>query len=168
MFSQFFGHSFFGHNSGDYYLSNGSDKSWFWCFFEKKNILAGKWAWLPRWCQRVWGLKTQPKSWPTEWNFWVNRYLSQKSVSQFLKSFIIWRGNCQKRSWNPQCLHLEMNRTWVGLIKFRQIFPGLRTFDRINGSKNSPYFPKNIGIFTCHYIPEYGNFFLHKCFLYYI
>ena len=27
---------------------------------------------LPPWRQRVWGLKTGPKSWPTGWTFWVN------------------------------------------------------------------------------------------------
>ena len=37
--------------------------------------MAGKWAWPPRSPPMVWGLQTQPKSWPTEWNFWANRYL---------------------------------------------------------------------------------------------
>ena len=51
-------------NSGDYNLSIGDDISWFWCVLPIF-ALAGKQAWPPRWRQRVWGLKTRPKSWPT-------------------------------------------------------------------------------------------------------
>ena len=38
-------------------------------------FLAGKWAWPPRQCPRVWGLKTRPKSLPTLGSFWVTWYL---------------------------------------------------------------------------------------------
>ena len=58
-----------------YYLSICDKKSLLWWFFEKILFLAGKWAWQPRRPQRVWGLSTRSKSWPTGWTFWVNRYL---------------------------------------------------------------------------------------------
>ena len=30
----------------------------------------------------VWGLKTRPESWPTEWTFWANRYLEIMFLNQ--------------------------------------------------------------------------------------
>ena len=37
--------------------------------------LAEKWAWPPRRRLGVWGLKTQPKIWPTLGSFWITCYL---------------------------------------------------------------------------------------------
>ena len=37
-------------------------------------FLAVKWTWAPR------DLKTQPKSWPSGWTFWVNRYLENMAL----------------------------------------------------------------------------------------
>ena len=49
----------------------------------------------PRWRQRVWGLKTQPKSWPTWWNFWVNHYL--KTMSSKFRAWTPLELRAQKR-----------------------------------------------------------------------
>ena len=38
-------------------------------------LLAGKWVWPPCASLMIWGLQTQPKSWPTGWTFWANHYL---------------------------------------------------------------------------------------------
>ena len=63
----------------DHYLSIGYEKSKLRCLFFSFDffgpLLVGKWAWQPRAPLMVWGLQTQPKSWPTGWTFWANRYL---------------------------------------------------------------------------------------------
>ena len=41
----------------------------FWATF------GGKMGWPPHAPLMFWGLQTRPKSWPTWWTFWVNRYL---------------------------------------------------------------------------------------------
>ena len=53
-------------------------------------FLARRWAWPTRWRQRIWGLKTRPKSWPIGWTFVVNRYLKKrfKKVLQELNTVI--------------------------------------------------------------------------------
>ena len=88
-----FGHTFFGHNSA---ISGPSGPKF---FMGVKNIIiyrlvmrnlsyntqfsflifwatfGGKMGWPSRAPLMVWGLQTQPKSWPTRWTFWANRYL---------------------------------------------------------------------------------------------
>ena len=56
-------------------------------------FLAKKWAWPPRWRLRVWGLKTQRKTWHTGWTFWVNGYLEI-----MFSKFLAWTPlpNCKK------------------------------------------------------------------------
>ena len=56
-------------------------------FLEKIIFFARKLAWPLRWCRKVWGLKTRPKSWPTRWTFWVNRYIISKTCFQKYKMF---------------------------------------------------------------------------------
>ena len=81
IFRENFGVPNFYGSSGDYYLSNGFEKSKSWCigghayFLFFGPLLAGKLAWPPRAPLMVWGFQTRPKSWPTGWIFWDNHYL---------------------------------------------------------------------------------------------
>ena len=50
-------------------------------YFQILIFWAGRWAWSSHRPIRVWGLKTQPKRWPTGRTFWVNCYLE----NMFLK-----------------------------------------------------------------------------------
>ena len=100
-----FGYTFFGHNSVIFgqagwifllELRRLLSVDWRWeimiliVSFEKKSYFCwGKWALPRRWCQRVWGLKTQPKSWPT-------------ALGGLLGSTIISKRRFQKfRAWTP-------------------------------------------------------------------
>ena len=107
-----YGHTFFGHTSAIFCpiglkiflvtqeiiiyrlaMVNHDLDTFFW---KKTNVWRGKWAWPPRCRQRVWGLKTQRKSWPNGMTFWVNRYVENLS---------------KIRAWTPlkMCLILEGN-----------------------------------------------------------
>ena len=57
---------------------NPSYKAYFWRFLLFWPRLVGKWVWSAHWLQRAWGLETQPKSWPNEWNFRVKCYLANR------------------------------------------------------------------------------------------
>ena len=58
------------------------------------------------WRERVWGLKTRPKSWPTWRTFWVNLYLENlfSKSSGLAQAFKFWKH------------HFEL---WVGVMAWK-------------------------------------------------
>ena len=64
-----------------YYLSIGDDKSWFWCFLNKKFV--GKKGVAATLGLKGLGPQYMIKSGTTEWTSWVNHYL-KKLFSKFL------------------------------------------------------------------------------------